>query len=64
MYLEIDFDKFSRDHKLEVRSMLHFLYEGDGDMSVRVFDDSSYRWNYHDNESGEDIVNIDDEDQL
>ncbi|KAK1613061.1 hypothetical protein QYE76_036734 [Lolium multiflorum] len=41
MYLDTGFDKFARDHNLKVGCLLHFLYEGDGDMSIRVFDDSS-----------------------
>jgi hypothetical protein len=39
MYLDTGLDKFARDHNLEVGCLLHFLHEGDGDMSVRVFDD-------------------------
>jgi hypothetical protein len=41
--------------------MLHFLNEGNGDMSVTVFDYSSYRWHYH---AGEDNINIVDDGQL
>jgi hypothetical protein len=62
MYLDTSFDKFARDHNLEVRWLLHYLYEGDGDMSVRVFDDSSCRRHYHGDDSGEESDNNDDGD--
>jgi hypothetical protein len=40
--------------------MLHFFYEGD--MSVRVFEDSSFHSHYHRDDSDEDNDNSDDVD--
>jgi hypothetical protein len=43
IYLDTGFDKFTRDHSVEVGCLLHFIYEGEGkeNMSFRVFDESS-----------------------
>jgi hypothetical protein len=54
MYLDASFEKFARAHSLEVRCLLLYHYEGDDDMHVSVFDDSSYRMHYHSNDFGED----------
>ena len=32
--------------------MVHFFYEGDGNMIVKVFDDESCRVHYHGDDSG------------
>jgi hypothetical protein len=42
MYLDTGFEKFARADSLEVGCLLHLLSEGDGVMSDRVFDDSSF----------------------
>jgi hypothetical protein len=54
MYLHTGWDKFARDLALEPDCQLTFLYEGDGVMIVKVFDDTSYRRHYHTGESGSD----------
>jgi hypothetical protein len=52
MYLDDGFEKFGHAHGLEVRCLLLCHYEGDGCMRVSVFDGSSYRRHYHNNDSG------------
>jgi hypothetical protein len=53
MYLNANFEKFARTHNVEVGCLLLCRYEGDGDMSVGVFDDSSYCMPYrNDNSDG------------
>jgi hypothetical protein len=47
MYLDAGFKEFARAHSLEVRCLVHCLYEGGGDMSMRVFNDPSCRMHYH-----------------
>jgi hypothetical protein len=47
-------DKFARDLALEPDYQLTFLYEGDGEMIVMVFNDTSCRRHYHTSESGSD----------
>jgi hypothetical protein len=54
MYLHTRWDKFARAPNLEADCMLTFLYEGDGEMIVKVFDKTSRRRHYHTDESGED----------
>jgi hypothetical protein len=54
MYLHTGWGKFARDLDLEAGCQLTFLYEGDNEMSVEVFDDISYRGHYHTGESGSD----------
>jgi hypothetical protein len=63
IYLDTGFDKFTRDHSVEVGCLLHFIYEGEGkeNMSFRVFDESSCRRHYHGDDSDEDNDNIDDD---
>jgi hypothetical protein len=41
MYLHTGWDKFARDLALELGCQLTFLYEGDDEMIVKVFDDTS-----------------------
>jgi hypothetical protein len=53
MYLHTGWDKFARAHNLEVGCLLTFLYEGVGEMIVKVLDKTSYRRHYHTDESGE-----------
>jgi hypothetical protein len=43
IYLDAIFEKFARAHSLEVGCLLLCCYEGDGDMSVSVYDDSCCR---------------------
>ncbi|KAK1610199.1 hypothetical protein QYE76_033872 [Lolium multiflorum] len=52
MYLHIGWDKFTRDLALKPGCQLTFLYEGDNEMIVKVFDDTSCRRHYHTGESG------------
>ncbi|KAK1664290.1 hypothetical protein QYE76_052449 [Lolium multiflorum] len=47
MYLHIGWEKFARYHHLEAGFVLVFSYFGDGDMSVKVFDETRCRRNYH-----------------
>jgi hypothetical protein len=57
MYLDRGFDKFAREPNLEVRCLLHFFYEVDIEMRVKVFDDPSCPKHYHDDDSGDDNGN-------
>jgi hypothetical protein len=54
MYLDAGLKMCARTHNLEVGYLLHYLYEGDGDMTVRVFDDSSCRRHCRNDDSAED----------
>jgi hypothetical protein len=56
MYLHT-WDKFARAHNLEAGCLLTFLYEGNSEMIVKVFDKISCHSHYHTNESGEDTDN-------
>ncbi|KAK1612308.1 hypothetical protein QYE76_035981 [Lolium multiflorum] len=47
MYLNIGWEKFARHHSLEAGFILLFSYFGDGDMSVKVFDETRCRREYH-----------------
>jgi hypothetical protein len=47
MYLHIGWDKFARHHSLQAGFVLVFSYFGDMDMSVKVFDETRCRRNYH-----------------
>jgi hypothetical protein len=51
MYLHTGWDKFARYLDLEPGCQLVFFYDGDGDMVVKVFDDTSCRRHYHISES-------------
>jgi hypothetical protein len=55
MYIDAGLEKFCCTDSLEVVCLKHCLYEGDNDMSVRVFDNSSCHKHYHGDNSGEDI---------
>ncbi|KAK1660769.1 hypothetical protein QYE76_048928 [Lolium multiflorum] len=54
MYLHIGWEKFTRYHRLEVGFVLVFSYFGDRDMSVKVFDETRCRRNYHGDNAEED----------
>ncbi|KAK1610132.1 hypothetical protein QYE76_033805 [Lolium multiflorum] len=54
MYLHTGWDKFARDLDLEPGCQLTFLYEGDGEMIVKAFDDTACRRHYHTDDSGSD----------
>ncbi|KAK1678491.1 hypothetical protein QYE76_039339 [Lolium multiflorum] len=55
MYLHIGWEKFARHHSLEAGFILLFSYFGDRDMSVKVFDETRCRRDYHgDNTDEED----------
>ncbi|KAK1609200.1 hypothetical protein QYE76_032873 [Lolium multiflorum] len=47
MYLHIGWEKFARHHSLQAGFVLVFSYFGDRDMSVKVFDETCCRRNYH-----------------
>ncbi|KAK1664784.1 hypothetical protein QYE76_052943 [Lolium multiflorum] len=51
MYLHTGWGKFACDLALEPGCQLTFLYEGDGEMVVKVFDDMACRRHYHTSES-------------
>jgi hypothetical protein len=46
-------DKFTRAHNFEVGCLLIFLYEGDIEMIVKVFNKTSCHRHYHTDESSE-----------
>jgi hypothetical protein len=52
--LRTGWDKFARVHNLEDDFLLTFLYEGDDEMVVKVFDKISCCRHYHTDESSED----------
>ncbi|KAK1628676.1 hypothetical protein QYE76_002991 [Lolium multiflorum] len=54
MYLHTGWDKFACDLELEHGCQFTFLYEGDGEMIVKVFDNTACRKHYHTGESGSD----------
>ncbi|KAK1605693.1 hypothetical protein QYE76_029366 [Lolium multiflorum] len=55
MYLHIGWEKSAHYHRLEAGFVLLFSYFGDRDMSVKVFDETRCRRNYHgDNAEEED----------
>jgi hypothetical protein len=54
MYLRNGWDKFAPAHNLKNGHLLTFLYEGDDEMIVKVFDKTSCRSHYNTDESGED----------
>jgi hypothetical protein len=37
MFLHTGWEKFARAHNLEVGCLLNFVFEGDGELSVKVF---------------------------
>ncbi|KAK1629105.1 hypothetical protein QYE76_003420 [Lolium multiflorum] len=47
MYLNIGWEKFARHHSLEAGFILLFSYFGDRDLSVKVFDETRCRRDYH-----------------
>lgn len=49
MYLNIGWEKFARHHNLKAGFILLFSYFGDRDMSVKVFDETRCRRDYHGN---------------
>ncbi|KAK1605366.1 hypothetical protein QYE76_029039 [Lolium multiflorum] len=53
MYLNIGWEKFARHHSLEAGFILLFSYFGDRDMSVKVFDETRCRRDYHGDNTGE-----------
>jgi hypothetical protein len=52
MYLHTGRNKFTRAHDIDIGCLVNFFYEGDNEMSVKVFDNESFRIHYHDNDSG------------
>ncbi|XP_051221049.1 B3 domain-containing protein Os03g0212300-like [Lolium perenne] len=47
MYLHTGWEKFVRFHDLQDGCVLTFSYQGDKEMSVKVFNDTSCRRHYH-----------------
>ncbi|KAK1618467.1 hypothetical protein QYE76_023984 [Lolium multiflorum] len=43
MYLHTGWEKFARSHDLQAGCVITFCYEGDNEMTVKVFDDTSCR---------------------
>jgi hypothetical protein len=65
IYLHIVWKKFARNHDVNVSCLVNFFYEGDREMSVKVFDNESCRIHYHDNDLGDnndDDINKEDDD--
>nr|XP_051216791.1 B3 domain-containing protein Os03g0212300-like [Lolium perenne] len=54
MYLHTGWEKFSRFHDLQAGCVLTFSYQGDEEMSVKVFDDTSCRRHYHGDDEEDD----------
>ncbi|KAK1617301.1 hypothetical protein QYE76_022818 [Lolium multiflorum] len=54
MYLHIGWEKFARHHSLQAGFVLLSSYFGDRDMSVKVFDETRCRRNYHVDNAEED----------
>ncbi|KAK1609690.1 hypothetical protein QYE76_033363 [Lolium multiflorum] len=53
MYLRIGWEKFACYHRLEAGFVLMFSYFGEMDMSVKVFDETCCRRQYHDDSAEE-----------
>ncbi|KAK1665281.1 hypothetical protein QYE76_053440 [Lolium multiflorum] len=53
MYLNIGWEKFVRHHSLEAGFILLFSYFSNRDMSVKVFDETRCRRDYHDDSTDE-----------
>ena len=47
LYMHIGWEEFARVHNLTVGCVLTFIYEGDGQMSVKIFDDTCCRRRYN-----------------
>jgi hypothetical protein len=58
MYLHTSWKKFARVHDVEVGCMVYF-YEGNNEMSVKMFDNESCRIHYYND--GNDDVSEEDE---
>ena len=54
MYLHTGWEEFARVHNLQAGCVLTFCYEGDEEMSVKVFDDTSCRRHYHTDDEEDD----------
>ncbi|KAK1627672.1 hypothetical protein QYE76_001987 [Lolium multiflorum] len=54
MYLHTGWEKFACFLDLQAGCMLTFSYQGDEEMSVKVFDDTSCRRHYHSDDEEED----------
>jgi hypothetical protein len=54
MYLHTGWEKFACFHDLEADRVLTLSYQGDEEMSVKAFDDTSCRRHYHDDDEEED----------
>ena len=52
MWLASGWEEFAREHNVEEGCLVHFFYEGDWNMVVKVFDDESCRVHYHGDDSG------------
>ncbi|KAK1607388.1 hypothetical protein QYE76_031061 [Lolium multiflorum] len=60
MYLHTSWEKFTRFHDLQAGCVLTFSYQGDEEMSVKLFDDTSCRRHYHvDDEEDDDFCMFD-----
>jgi hypothetical protein len=53
MYLHTGWEKFSRIHNMEVGCLVNFLYEGDREMTIKVFNYESLSMHYHIDDSGD-----------
>jgi hypothetical protein len=54
IYLHIGWEKFTRFHDLQTGCVLTFSYQGDEEMSVKVFNGTSCRRHYHDDDEEDD----------
>jgi hypothetical protein len=55
MFLHTGWEKFARAHNLEVACLVNFKWEGDNELRVKVFDDTSCSRHYH-NDNIDDII--------
>jgi hypothetical protein len=53
MYLHTGWKKFTHAYDVEVGCLVNFFYEGDGEPSVKVFDNYSCHTQYHGNDDSE-----------
>jgi hypothetical protein len=53
-FLHTSSEKFSRAHSLEVGCLVNLKWDGDDELRVKVFDDTSYHRHYQDDISGGD----------
>ena len=53
MFLSTGWEVFAREHNVDVGCLVHFFYEGNDNIIVKIFDDECCRVHYHGDDSGD-----------